>query len=44
MIKESEKKPVSPIVNPDTGLEVKKNIFISVSYVPRLSEEFRRIL
>ena len=41
--KESEKKPVAPPVNPDTGIEVKKNIFISVAYVPGLSEEFRRI-
>ena len=43
MIKESGKKPVTPIINPDTGLEVKKNIFTSVHYIPGSSEEFRRI-
>ena len=55
MIKEPEKKPATAIRNPDTGLEVKKNIiskcmdlvytdiFISVPYVPGLSKEFRRI-
>ena len=31
------------ILNPDTALEVKKNVFISVPYVPGLSEKFRRI-
>ena len=31
-----------PTKNPDTGLEVNKNIFISVSYVPGLSEELRK--
>ena len=40
MIKETEKKPTTPILNPDTSLEVKKNVFISV--LPGLSEEFRR--
>ena len=40
MIKETEKKPTTPIRNQDTGLEVKKNVFISV---PGLSEEIRRI-
>ena len=33
MIKESEKKPAAPTINPDTGLEIKKNNFISVPYV-----------
>ena len=36
IIKESEKKPESPITNSDTGLEVKKNVYISVPYVPGL--------
>ena len=43
MIKESEKKPATAIINLDTGLEVKKKVFISVPHVSRLSEEFRRI-
>ena len=43
MIKESEKKPATPIKNPDAGLEVKKNVFSSVPYVSDISEEFRRI-
>ena len=43
MTKESEKKPATPITNLDTGLEVKKNIFISVPYVPGLSKDFKRI-
>ena len=43
MIKESEKKLATPIVNPDNGVEVKKNIFIPVPCVPGLSEEFERI-
>ena len=30
IIKESEKKPATPMTNPDIGLEVKKNFFISV--------------
>ena len=37
-----KRKPTTPIVNPDTGLEMKKNIFISVPHVPGLSKEFRR--
>ena len=36
-------KPAIPIINPDTGLEVKKNVIISVLCVPDLSEEFRKI-
>ena len=43
MIKESEKKPATPMINPDTGLEVKSNIFISVHYVQGIIEELRRI-
>ena len=43
MIKESEMKPATPIINPGTGLEVKKNVFLYVVYVPGLSEEFERI-
>ena len=46
MIEETEKKAATVIINLDTGLEhkkKKKNVFISVSYVPGLSEEFRRI-
>ena len=39
MIKESEMKPAAPIINTDTDLKVKKNIFISVPYVCSLSEE-----
>ena len=41
MIEEYEKKLTTPIINPDTGLEVKKNAFISAPYVPDLSEKFR---
>ena len=44
MIKGSEKKLVTPIINPGMGLEVKKNVFIPVPYVPGLTEEFRRLL
>ena len=43
MIKESENKLATATVNPDTDLEIMKNGFISVPYVPSLSEEFRRI-
>ena len=39
----AEKKPPSPFINPEISLEVKKNILISVPYVPGLSEEFRRM-
>ena len=42
IIKIPEQKQTTP--DPDTGLEVNKNIFISVSYVPGLGEEFWRIL
>ena len=30
----------NPIINPETGLEIKKNILISVPYVPGIGEEF----
>ena len=40
MIKEHKKKAATPIINPDTDLEVKKKVFMSVPYVPGLSEEF----
>ena len=43
MIKESEKKPATPLINPDTGFEVNKNVFISSPYVADHSDEFRRI-
>ena len=43
MVKESEKKLVTPITNPENGLEVKEKVFISVPYIPGLSEEFRTI-
>ena len=42
MIKESVKKPATPIVNTDTGLEVKETTFTYVSYLPSLSVEFGR--
>ena len=41
MVKEPEKNPVTAIINPDTGLEVKKNVFICVPYLSGLSEKFR---
>ena len=41
MIKEPEKKLPTLIINPDTGLRVKK--IVHLSYVPGLSEELRRI-
>ena len=43
IIKYPGKKQTTPPQNHDTGLEVNKNIFISVPYVPGLCEEFRRI-
>ena len=42
MIKELVKKPTTHIINMDAGLEVNKNVFISVPYVPDLSAEFRK--
>ena len=38
IIKEPDKKPLNLIINPETGLEVKKTFLISVLYVPGLSE------
>ena len=43
MIMELKKKPSTPIINPETGLEIKKGMFISTNYIPGLSEELRRI-
>ena len=43
MTEETEKKPGIPIMNPDIALKVNKNAFISVPYVPGLSEDFRTI-
>ena len=37
------KETTDSIINPDTALEVEKNVFIPVPYVPGLSEEFRSI-
>ena len=42
MIKENEKKQAIPIIIPDTGLEVNKNVFITLPCFCGLSEEFRR--
>ena len=41
VIKEPEKKPPIPIINSETGLEVKKNALISISYRTDISEETR---
>ena len=38
-----EKEISNPYHKPETGLEVNRNILISVPYVPSLSEEFGRI-
>ena len=43
MTKNPKMKPITPIVNPDTGLAVNKNIFISISYVHGPCEGFQRI-
>ena len=43
MIKVSEKKWATSTINLDNGLEIKKNILISVPYVHGLSEEVKRI-
>ena len=43
IIKETRKKQATPIINPDTGLEVEKNVFFSILYVSSLSEEFIKI-
>ena len=39
----NQKKTSNPIINPETSLEVEKNVFISVPYGTGLNEEFRRI-
>ena len=39
MIKVTEKKPATHSTNPDIGLEVKNNVFISVPYIPGLGED-----
>ena len=44
MIKETEKKAATPIINPDTGLEVKKNVSISFLYIPNLTENLVKSL
>ena len=44
IIKEPPNKALTFIINPETGLEVKKNILISIPYVLGLSKEVRRIL
>ena len=41
--KNEKKKPPAPIINPETGLQVKTDILISVPYVPSLTEELQRI-
>ena len=42
MIKETEEKPATPNINPDTGLKVKKNVFISVPFPSSLSEDLEK--
>ena len=43
MMKELGKKASTPILNPETGLEIKKRVFIPVLCISGLSEEFKRI-
>ena len=43
MMKELEKNPSTSIINPETGLDIKKIVFISLPYVSGFSEEFRSI-
>ena len=43
IIKKPDKKPPTLILNVETGMEVQKNILISVLYAPGFSEEFQRI-
>ena len=38
----TEKKRSTPIIHPETGMYIKKTVFISVSYIPGLSEALRR--
>ena len=40
---QNSRKKTIPTKNPDTGLEVNRNIFISVPYVSGLSEELRKM-
>ena len=40
----SKRNPLLSIINPETGLEIKKTGFMSPPYVHCLSEELRRIL
>ena len=42
--KEPENKSPTHIINPETCMEIKKTVFISVNYIPGLSEEFRSTL
>ena len=37
------KETSTPIINPETGLEIKKTLFISVPHIPGLCEELKRI-
>ena len=41
--KETGNGTFTSIINPESALEIKKSVFIFVSYVPCLSEEFKRI-
>ena len=45
MIEQSGKSshPAEPLINPDTGNEVKKTSFISAPYFPGLSESFKQL-
>ena len=43
MIKEPGKKPLTPIINPNNSLELKEIVYITIPYVPGLSEELRKI-
>ena len=43
IIKETEMKHSTTIINPVTGLEIKKRMFIPVPYIPSFGEEFKRI-
>ena len=42
--KQGKSEKSGPLINPDTGHEVKKQFFISVPYFPGLSESFKRSL
>ena len=43
MIKEMQKKPSTPKINPETCLEIKKSVCMSAPYIPGLSKEFKGI-